>query len=77
MPFGKDQAIATIAAVTSFPACDQIASTLGVSFTELPGLLLPLLSSVLDLKAPAVVDGSRPGNCLAVGSLTTGVPESP
>jgi AcrR family transcriptional regulator len=51
-PFGKDQAIATIVAVTSFPACDQIASTLGVSFTELPGLLLPLLSAVLDLKPP-------------------------
>jgi AcrR family transcriptional regulator len=51
-PFGKDQAIATIVAVTSFPACDQIASTLGVSFTGLPGLLLPLLSAVLDLKPP-------------------------
>ncbi len=63
VPFGQDQAIATIAAVTSFPACDQIASTLGVSFTELPGLLLPLLSSVLDLKPPSPV--------------TTGGPESP
>ena len=51
-PFGKDQAIATIAAVTSFPACDQIASPLGVRFIELPELLLPLLSAVVDLKPP-------------------------
>jgi AcrR family transcriptional regulator len=52
-PFGKDQAIATIAAVTSFPACDQIASTLGMSFIELPELLLPTLGAIVDLKPPA------------------------
>jgi len=50
-PFGEDQAIATIAAVTSFPACDQMASSLDVSFIQLPALLLPLLGAVLDLKA--------------------------
>ncbi len=49
-PFGADQAIATVAAVTSFPACDQIATTLSVSFNQLPELLLPLLSAVLDLR---------------------------
>jgi AcrR family transcriptional regulator len=52
-PYGQDQAIATIVAITSFPACDQIASALGVSFAELPGLLLPLLSAVLDLQPPS------------------------
>jgi len=57
-PFGKDQAIATIAAVTSFPACDQIASPLGVRFIELPELLLPLLSAVVDLKPPGTVTPS-------------------
>jgi len=37
--------------VTSFPACDQIATTLSVSFIQLPEpLLLPLLSAVLDLR---------------------------
>ena len=49
-PFGENQAAATIAAVTSFPACDQIVSALGVSFTELPTLLLPLLGAIVDLK---------------------------
>ena len=50
-PFSADQAIATIAAVTSFPACDQIATTLSVSFIQLPEpLLLPLLTAVLDLR---------------------------
>jgi len=38
--------------VTSFPACDQIATTLGVSFIRLPELLLPLLGAVLNLKPP-------------------------
>lgn len=63
-PFGKDQAIATIVAITSFPSCDQIASALGVSFTELPGLLLPLLSAVLDLEPPSIAALSSPASDL-------------
>jgi len=56
-PFSTAQAIATIAAVTSFPACDQIATTLSVSFIQLPEpLLLPLLSAVLDLRPPGPVE---------------------
>jgi len=55
-PFSADQSIATIAAVTSFPACDQIATTLGVSFIQLPELLLPLLGAVLDLKPSGPVE---------------------
>jgi len=51
-PFSADQAIAITAAVTSFPACDQIATILGVSFIRLPELLLPLLGAVLNLKPP-------------------------
>ena len=49
-PFDTDQAAATIAAVTSFPACDQIATALAVDMHALPALLLPLLAGVARLE---------------------------
>lgn len=48
-PFTADQAVASIGAVTSFAACDQLAATLGVDFSSLPEMLLAVLASVVHL----------------------------
>jgi AcrR family transcriptional regulator len=48
-PFGTSQATIVVGAITSFPACDDLASRLQVRLEQLDHLLLALLSSVVDL----------------------------
>ncbi len=48
-PFDASRAAIVIGAMTSFPACDDLASRLQVGFEQLDHLLLALLGSVVDL----------------------------
>jgi AcrR family transcriptional regulator len=48
-PFGVRRATAVVGTVTGFPACDDMATRLRTSLTELDQLLLPLLASVVHL----------------------------
>jgi hypothetical protein len=48
-PFDVRQATAVVGTVTGFPACDDIATRLRTSLTDLDRLLLPLLTSVVRL----------------------------
>ncbi|MFC6937755.1 TetR/AcrR family transcriptional regulator [Actinomadura yumaensis] len=56
-PFDALGAAAVVGAVTSFPACDEMAARLGVGFAELDGPLTALLASVADLDARGGADG--------------------
>lgn len=48
-PFDASSATVLIGAVTSFPACDEIASRLHIKLAQLDAQLLLLVSSVVDL----------------------------
>ena len=48
-PFDVRQATAVVGTVTSFPACDEIATRLRMDLTQLNRILLPLLASVVRL----------------------------
>lgn len=48
-PFDVRQATAVVGTVTSFPACDEIATRLRTKLTKLDQILLPLLASVVRL----------------------------
>lgn len=48
-PFDPDRATATIGAVTSFPACDEMATRLRCAIDELDGLLVALLAGTVRL----------------------------
>jgi AcrR family transcriptional regulator len=48
-PFDSEHAIAAIGAVTSFPACDEMATRLRVNLDQLDRPLLALLTSVVHL----------------------------
>lgn len=48
-PFDVRQATAVVGTVTSFPACDEIATRLRTDLTKLSQILLPLLTSVVRL----------------------------
>jgi AcrR family transcriptional regulator len=48
-PFDARRATAVVGTVTGFPACDEMATRLRTSLTELDQLLLPLLASVVRL----------------------------
>lgn len=58
-PFDAAGAAAVVGAVTSFPACDEMAARLGVGFGELDGPLTALLTSVADLDADGAADGGE------------------
>ncbi|MBF8184398.1 hypothetical protein ITP53_01270 [Nonomuraea sp. K274] len=48
-PFDVRQATAVVGTVTSFPACDEIATRLQTDLTELDRIFLPLLAGVVRL----------------------------
>ncbi|MGH3500090.1 MAG: TetR/AcrR family transcriptional regulator [Nocardioidaceae bacterium] len=48
-PFDVRQATAVVGTVTSFPACDEIATQLRADLTQLNQILLPLLTSIVRL----------------------------
>jgi hypothetical protein len=48
-PFDVREATAVIGTMTSFPACDEIATRLRADLTELSRILLPLLAGVVRL----------------------------
>lgn len=48
-PFDVRQATAVVGTVTSFPACDEVATRLRTDLTTLNQILLPLLTSVVRL----------------------------
>ncbi len=48
-PFDLQQATAVVGSVTSFPACDEVATRLRADLTELNQILLPLLTSIVRL----------------------------
>lgn len=48
-PFDVRRATAVVGTVTGFPACDDMATRLRTSLTEMDQLLLPLLASVVHL----------------------------
>jgi AcrR family transcriptional regulator len=48
-PFDVRRATAVVGTVTSFPACDEMATRLRIGLTELDQLLLPLLAGVVRL----------------------------
>lgn len=48
--FDADHAVAAIGAVTGFPACDAMASRLGVRLANLDGSLIALLAGVVRLE---------------------------
>ncbi|GAA4628968.1 hypothetical protein GCM10023196_047620 [Actinoallomurus vinaceus] len=48
--FDADHAVAAVGAVTGFPACDAMASRLGVGLADLDGALIALLAGVVRLE---------------------------
>jgi AcrR family transcriptional regulator len=49
LPFDVRRATAAIGAMTSFPACDELATQLRTSLTALDQILLPMLTSIVRL----------------------------